>query len=72
MWLYVLLAWFASDNIMGYLASPILFYPLVLLGSIAFACWQLGLFPLLGPLVIPVVRSKVNGVLQKTPIPFRL
>jgi len=57
---------------MGYLASPILFYPLVLIGSIIFAAWQLGILPMIAPLVVPVMRSKVNGLLQKTPIPFRI
>lgn len=33
-WLWVLLAWFASDNIMNWIASPILFYPLLLLASL--------------------------------------
>jgi hypothetical protein len=33
-WMWVLLAWFASDNIMNWLASPIFFYPLIMLGSI--------------------------------------
>lgn len=34
MWMYVLLAWFASDNILGWLSSPLLFYPLVIIGSL--------------------------------------
>jgi hypothetical protein len=33
-WMWILLAWFASDNIMNWLASPIFFYPLIMLGSI--------------------------------------
>lgn len=33
-WFWVLLAWFASDNIMGWIASPILFYPLLLISAI--------------------------------------
>jgi hypothetical protein len=36
-WMWVLLAWFASDNIMNWLASPIFFYPLIMLGSICLA-----------------------------------
>ena len=34
-WIWVLLAWFASDNIAGYLTSPIFFYPMVLLAGVA-------------------------------------
>jgi hypothetical protein len=33
-WMWVLLAWFASDNIMSWLASPLFFYPLIMIGSI--------------------------------------
>lgn len=33
--LWIALAWFASDNIMGYLASPILYYPILILTGIA-------------------------------------
>jgi hypothetical protein len=36
-WMWILLAWFASDNIMNWLASPIFFYPLIMLGSICLA-----------------------------------
>jgi hypothetical protein len=32
-WMWVLLAWFASDNVMSWLSSPILFYPLILIAS---------------------------------------
>ena len=33
-WMWVLLAWFASDNIMSWLASPLFFYPLIMIASI--------------------------------------
>ena len=33
--MWIALVWFASDNIFGYLQSPILFYTLVLLSGIA-------------------------------------
>jgi hypothetical protein len=32
MWFYAVFAWFASDNIISWLSSPILFYPLMLIG----------------------------------------
>ena len=31
---WVAFAWFASDNVIGWLASPILFYPLVLIAGV--------------------------------------
>lgn len=34
-WLWVALAWFASDNVAGYLMSPIIFYPFILLCGVA-------------------------------------
>ena len=33
-WLWALLAWFASDNIMNWIASPIIFYPLMMVLSV--------------------------------------
>ena len=33
--MWIALVWFASDNIFGYLQSPILFYPIILLSGIA-------------------------------------
>ena len=32
--MWIALVWFASDNIMGYIASPIMYYPLLLLSGI--------------------------------------
>jgi hypothetical protein len=57
---------------MGWLQSPILFYPLVLIGSILVTAWQLGLMPILMSVGMPVIRTTVNGALSKTPIPFRI
>ena len=71
-WLWIVLVWFASDNVAGYLASPILFYPLVLLAGVVVILYQLGILMKLIDLGVPAVRAKVNGVLAFTPIPFRL
>ena len=70
--MYAILLWFASDNIMGYVASPILFYPLVLIGSILFVVWQLELLPILIEQGVPEATRRVNRLLAKTPIDFRL
>lgn len=34
-WIWVLMAWFASDNIMGWIQSPIIFYPMLMLSAFA-------------------------------------
>jgi len=46
-WVWILLAWFASDNIAGYLTSPIFFYPLVLLSGVAVILHQLGVLSMM-------------------------
>ena len=42
-----MLLFFASDNIFGYLSSPILFYPTILIGSTLVVLWQLEILPVL-------------------------
>ena len=69
---YVLLAWFASDNIIGYVASPILYYPLVIFGSILYLAWQLELLPIFMEHGLPEIKQRANGILAKTPISFRV
>ena len=64
-WLWVILAWFASDNIMGYISSPIMFYPFVMIGGAVLCCYQLGLLPILKELWVPVLVHKVNSTLDK-------
>lgn len=71
-WLWAVLLYFASDNILGYMASPILFYPMVLIGSIVFCAWQLDVLFLLIEIATPQVRQAINQVLMKTPLTFRL
>lgn len=71
-WMYVLLAWFASDNVLGWLSSPILFYPLVVIGSLLFAAFQMGMMPVLLGAGLPILKAQVNGFLAKTSIPFRM
>ena len=70
--MWVALAWFASDNVMGWLSSPILFYPLVILAGILVILFQLGILPILIKMVVPQIKDRVNEVAEKTGIPFRL
>ena len=69
---WVALAWFASDNVMGWLSSPILFYPLVILAGILVILYQLGILPILIKMVVPQVKDRVNEVAMKAGIPYRL
>lgn len=70
-WLWLLLVWFASDNVAGYLTSPIFFYPMVLLAGIAVIMHQLGVLGLFIEMGLPMVKTQVNTLLARTPIPFR-
>ena len=74
MWLWITLAWFASDNVMGWFSSPILFYPLIICLSVAVLLHQLGVLQIIVEASLPQVRRTVNSLLAKSPvvIPFRL
>lgn len=74
MWLWITLAWFASDNVFGWFQSPILFYPLIIILSACVLLHQLGILNILIEAGMPQARRTVNGLLAKSPvvIPFRL
>ena len=57
LWLWILLIWFASDNIAGYLASPIFFYPLVIIAGVVVVLYQLGILMKLIELYTPMLRA---------------
>jgi hypothetical protein len=48
-WLWVLLAFFAFDNIMSWLSSPLFFYPLVFIGGCIMMLYSMGLGSVMGP-----------------------
>ena len=60
-WLWFILAFFAFDNVMGWLSSPILFYPLILISGIIMMLYSMGM----GPIMIPVARQSVNLALRR-------
>ena len=60
--MWVALAWFASDNIMNWLSSPILFYPICILVGILVILFQLGILPILIKMGMPMVKDQVNGL----------
>ena len=49
--------WFASDNIAGYLASPIFFYPLVIIAGVVVVLYQLGILEKVIALYTPMIRA---------------
>ena len=69
--MWIALAWFASDNIAGYLISPIVFYPVILMLGIAAILHSLGILGLLINVGLPAAKARANQLLGMTPIPFR-
>jgi hypothetical protein len=66
LWLYVVLVYFAYDDIFRMLANPILFYPLVLVSSIVGMLYSMGL----GPIMVPAIKSSVNHGFRMAGIPY--
>jgi hypothetical protein len=62
MWFWGLFVFFAYDDILRMLMSPMLFYPTMLVVSVSALLYSMGL----GPLFIPVVRSQVNMYARMT------
>jgi len=56
MWIYVMLAYFAYDDIFRMIMNPILFYPIMFVTSIVAMMYSMGL----GPVLIPAVKQTVN------------
>lgn len=52
LWLYVVLVYFAYDDIFRMLANPLLFYPLALTISIIGLLYSMGL----GPIMVPAIK----------------
>ena len=71
-WIWAMLAWFASDNVMNWIASPILFYPLVMVCTLIVALHSAGVLGIILDLALPIVKSTINGFLAKTPIGVRI
>lgn len=60
-WIYLLLAFFAADNVIGWLSSPLIFYPIVLILGGVSLLYSMGLGPVIGPLF----RQTVNVALGR-------
>jgi hypothetical protein len=63
-----MLAYFAADDIMALIASPLLFYPFIgILGAFSLI-YSMGL----NTVVIPVVRQATNLILKGIHIPIQI
>lgn len=66
--MYVMFVYFAYDDILRWCASPILFYPLVLVFSVVASLYSMGL----GPIMIPTMKSSVNLGLRQAGVPYQI
>lgn len=67
-WIYLLLAFFAADNVMGWLSSPLIFYPLMLVFGAIAVLYSMGLGSLMGPLA----RQSINMGLRSVGVNFQV
>ena len=67
-WIYALMAFFAADNVLSWLSSPIFFYPFIMIGGIISILFSMGL----GPLIKPIFRQTTNLILSRVGVDFRL
>lgn len=65
-WIYLLLAFFAADNVMGWISSPFIFYPLMFLVGAVAMLYSMGLGPLIGPLA----RGTINTGFRSAGVNF--
>jgi len=68
MWLYVVLVYFAYDDIFRMLANPILFYPLMFVSSMVAMMYSMGL----GPIMIPAAQMSINTGFRMAGIPYQV
>ena len=66
-WLWGVLLFFAFDNIISWMGSPFLFYPLSIVFCIIVTLWSMGL----GGVLLPLARHTVNEALRKAGVGFR-
>jgi hypothetical protein len=62
----LLIAFFAADNVLSWISSPIIFYPLMFVVGIISLLYSMGL----GGIMLPVFRQTVNMVLRRAGLDF--
>lgn len=68
MWFYVILFYFAYDDIFRMIMNPLLFYPLLLVFSLVGTLYSMGL----GPVMLPLVQQTVNMWFRQFKIPIQI
>ena len=67
-WIYLVLAFFAADNILSWLTSPFIFYPLIIILGFVSILYSMGL----GGVMLVVIRQSANLILRRVGIDFLL
>jgi hypothetical protein len=62
----LLIAFFAADNVLSWISSPSIFYPLMFVVGIISLLYSMGL----GGIMLPVFRQTVNMVLRRAGLDF--
>jgi len=68
LFMWIILAWFASDNVLAYMSSPFFFYPISLILCVVATLFAMGL----GGVIMPLVRHTVNQLLSRTGLAYRI
>lgn len=65
-WIYLALAFFAADNILSWISSPFIFYPLIMVLGVISILYSMGL----GGIMLPIARQTTNLVLRRVGVDF--
>lgn len=68
MFMYVLLAYFAYDDIWRMMFNPFIFTPLVFIISAVGILYTMGM----GPIMVPLVKSEANKLLRRGGVPYQI
>lgn len=68
---WILLVFFGYDDLLRYCGSPIVFYPLLLIGSLIALMFSLGMGSAFN-VAIPVARHSANMMIRKTGLGFQI
>ena len=67
-WIYLVLVFFAADNVLSWLTSPFIFYPLIIVLGFVSILYSMGL----GGVMLVVIRQSANLILRRVGIDFLL
>jgi len=59
-WFWCVFLWYASDNFIGYMSNPIMFYPMVLIATGLIVCHQLGVLWIVLDQYSPIAKIMIN------------